>query len=41
MKTISQGKLRAELTRQLSGMYGREVPAYTTLVNPSLKSAVR
>ncbi|RJQ81634.1 2-oxoadipate dioxygenase/decarboxylase [Amycolatopsis panacis] len=35
MKTFSQWQLRAEFARRLSDMYGREVPAYTTLVDVS------
>ncbi|MFC9250441.1 2-oxoadipate dioxygenase/decarboxylase [Amycolatopsis thailandensis] len=35
MKTIRQWQLRAEFARRLSEMYGREVPAYTTLVDVS------
>ncbi len=35
MRTISQWRLRAEFARRLSDMYGREVPAYTTLVDVS------
>ncbi|WP_049568579.1 VOC family protein [Streptomyces sp. SBT349] len=35
MNTISQWRLRAEFARRLSDMYGREVPAYTTLVDVS------
>ncbi|MEO3749581.1 VOC family protein [Streptomyces sp. B6B3] len=35
MTTISQWRLRAEFARRLSDMYGREVPAYTTLVDVS------
>ncbi|GII94634.1 2-oxoadipate dioxygenase/decarboxylase [Sinosporangium siamense] len=32
MKLISHGQMRAAFARQLSDMYGREVPAYLTLV---------
>lgn len=35
MKTLSQWQLRAEFASRLSEMYGREVPAYTTLVDVS------
>ncbi|MER5515826.1 VOC family protein [Streptomyces sp. NPDC002763] len=35
MSTISQWQLRAEFAERLSAMYGREVPAYTTLVDVS------
>ncbi|MEU0518356.1 DUF1338 family protein [Streptosporangium sp. NPDC006007] len=35
MKTISQWQLRAVFARRMSDMYGREVPAYTTLVDVS------
>lgn len=35
MPTISQWRLRAAFAERLSGMYGREVPAYTTLVDVS------
>ncbi|ODU06830.1 MAG: DUF1338 domain-containing protein [Pseudonocardia sp. SCN 72-86] len=35
MTTTSQGQLRASFARRLSEMYGREVPAYTTLVEVS------
>ncbi|MBN6055635.1 VOC family protein [Nonomuraea sp. RK-328] len=35
MSTISQGRLRAAFARRLSEMYGREVPAYRTLVEVS------
>ncbi|GAA1005833.1 hypothetical protein Aple_040110 [Acrocarpospora pleiomorpha] len=35
MTTIRQWQLRAEFARRLSDMYGREVPAYTTLVDVS------
>ncbi|MFF0147420.1 hypothetical protein [Amycolatopsis sulphurea] len=33
MKTFSQWQLRAEFARRLSDMYGREVPAYTTVIS--------
>jgi len=35
MTMISQWQLRAAFARRLSDMYGREVPAYTTLVDVS------
>lgn len=35
MRIVSQWQLRAEFARRLSDMYGREVPAYTTLVDVS------
>ncbi|MEV0143346.1 MULTISPECIES: DUF1338 family protein [unclassified Nonomuraea] len=35
MATITQGRLRAAFARRLSEMYGREVPAYRTLVEVS------
>jgi uncharacterized glyoxalase superfamily metalloenzyme YdcJ len=35
MPAISQWQLRASFARRLSEMYGREVPAYTTLVEAS------
>ncbi|MGW2958802.1 2-oxoadipate dioxygenase/decarboxylase [Streptomyces sp. NPDC001220] len=35
MSTISQWRLRAAFAERLSEMYGREVPAYTTLVDVS------
>ncbi|MEU9387251.1 DUF1338 domain-containing protein, partial [Streptomyces sp. NPDC048279] len=35
MSTISQWRLRAAFAQRLSEMYGREVPAYTTLVDVS------
>ncbi|MEU2776688.1 VOC family protein [Streptomyces sp. NPDC007162] len=35
MSTISQWRLRAAFAQRLSGMYGHEVPAYTTLVDVS------
>ncbi|MFI8849735.1 2-oxoadipate dioxygenase/decarboxylase family protein [Streptomyces sp. NPDC053499] len=35
MSTLSQWQLRAAFAARLSGMYGREVPAYTTLVDVS------
>ncbi|GHE04993.1 2-oxoadipate dioxygenase/decarboxylase [Streptomyces alanosinicus] len=35
MPTISQWRLRAAFAERLSRMYGREVPAYTTLVDVS------
>ncbi|WP_433678699.1 2-oxoadipate dioxygenase/decarboxylase [Nocardia sp. CA-119907] len=35
MPIIQQWELRAEFARRLSGLYGREVPAYTTLVDVS------
>ncbi|MEV0202538.1 DUF1338 family protein [Nonomuraea sp. NPDC050691] len=35
MSTITQGRLRAAFARRLSEMYGREVPAYRTLVEVS------
>jgi len=35
MKTFSQWQLRAAFARRMSEMYGREVPAYTTLVDVS------
>ncbi|WP_197285064.1 2-oxoadipate dioxygenase/decarboxylase [Sciscionella sediminilitoris] len=35
MNTLAPGQLRAEFARRLSEMYGREVPAYTTLVEVS------
>lgn len=35
MKTISQWQLRAAFAQRLSDLYGREVPAYTTLVDVS------
>ena len=33
MTTLPRWRLRSEFARRLSEMYGREVPAYTTLVN--------
>lgn len=35
MKTVPQWQLRAAFAQRLSDMYGREVPAYTTLVEVS------
>ncbi|GHE27012.1 hypothetical protein GCM10017673_31240 [Streptosporangium violaceochromogenes] len=35
MKTVGQWQLRAVFARRMSEMYGREVPAYTTLVDVS------
>jgi uncharacterized glyoxalase superfamily metalloenzyme YdcJ len=35
MKMVPQWRLRAEFARRLSDVYGREVPAYTTLVDVS------
>ncbi|NUW38984.1 2-oxoadipate dioxygenase/decarboxylase [Nonomuraea rhodomycinica] len=35
MSSITQGRLRAAFARRLSEMYGREVPAYRTLVEVS------
>ena len=35
MTTIRQWQLRVEFARRLSGMYGREVPAYGALVDVS------
>ena len=35
MTIVRQWQLRAEFARRLSEMYGREVPAYTTLVDVS------
>ncbi|MEU7745714.1 VOC family protein [Nonomuraea sp. NPDC049158] len=37
MVMVSQGRLRAAFARRLSEMYGREVPAYRTLVEVSQK----
>ena len=37
MSTVSQWELRAAFAARLSLMYGREVPAYTTLVEVSHK----